>query len=225
MTTKNLPKFLQSVIFSGWIGAAALGMAADASSPVVTNAPGVNSADPKLLEAAIVTNQESVRAFLEVQDQLHELKASNERNAKLLEERMKSIESSVASEQARQLEEVKATIKEIQQSSRTRLTEAMAFAAFGFLVLILAGVMHWLTVNRLSKMIAHAPAGLALGEGKAPGALGMGNGGMAMLPSPAVEQSTERFMEILSRLEKRILEVEASAESRALPVNGGGKAQ
>ena len=228
MTSSKFPKkFLCAIIFSGWIGLAALATAADAGSPVITNAAGVSPADPKLADAAAITNQDALRSMLEVQDQIHELQAANERNAKLMEERMKSIESSIAGEQTRQLAEVQRTMKEVQQTNKAMLWQAMAFAAVGFLVLILAVVIHWLTVNRFAKMLALAPVGLALGEGKVPAALGMGNGGaVAMLPSPVVEQSTERFLEILSRLEKRILEFEASAESHgALPENGGGKAQ
>ena len=184
-----------------------------------------------------MTNQESIRSFLEIQDQLHTLQQSNDRlrreaetnrldaeaaaarNTQLLETRMKAIESQINSEQLK-------TLTEARQQNKTMLTQAMIFAASGFLVLILAAVVHWLTVSRFTKLLVQLPAGMALGAGKTPAALGMGMGETAMLPMPAVEQSTERFLEILGRLEKRILDVEASAQSRAaLPENGGGKAQ
>ncbi len=113
---------------------AALATAADAGSPVVTNAAGVSPVDPKLADAAAITNQDALRSMLEVQDQIHELQAANDRNAKLMEERMKSIESSIAGEQTRQLAEVQRTMKEVQQTNKAMLWQAMAFAAVGFLV-------------------------------------------------------------------------------------------
>jgi len=89
---------------------------------------------------------------------------------------------------------------------------AGVFALIGFLVLLFTAFLQFTAVNRLAKVAAALPTGRALGAGNIPAALGFG--GSHVTGFDPVEQSSARFLEIIGRLEKRIHEMEQTAQAR-----------
>ncbi len=171
-------------------------------------------ADGKTAEAIVVGTNESLRSYLQIQEQLHdtqlaieknhqEAEAAAARNSLVLEERLSTMEKTLA---AQRLEELKG----IERSDRMILIAAGIFAGVGFLVLLLAAFLQWTAVNRLASAAANLSAAYS------PQALGMGDN--QMIPSAALEQSSNKFLEVIERLERRIQELEASVKvPEALP--------
>lgn len=188
------------------------------SAPAATNA--VPEADGKAAEEAFITNQESLRSYLQIQEQLHSLQVANEknrleaeavaaRNAELLQiqlDNLQNLQKSVISQRRDELNELKV----IHQSNGHVLIAAGAFLALGFLVLLSAIYFQWNVVARLTAVAASLPEHPLLGPGRAAAALGMGEG--AQLPGDsAVEQSNNRFLAIVERLEQRLLDMETGS--------------
>lgn len=185
------------------------------SAPATTNA--VPETDGKAAEEAFITNQESLRSYLQIQEQLHTLQVANEknrleaeaaaaRNAELLQMQMDGLQKSIITQRRDELNELKV----IHQSNGHVLVAAGAFLAIGFLVLLSAIFFQWNVVNRLTAVAASLPEHPMLGPGRAAAALGMGEG--SQLPGPSsVEESNNRFLAIVERLEQRLLDMEAGS--------------
>jgi tetratricopeptide (TPR) repeat protein len=185
------------------------------SAPPTTNA--IPETDGKAAEEAFITNQESIRSYLQIQEQLHTLQVVNEknrleaeaaaaRNAELLQMQLDNLQKSVISQRRDELNELKV----IHQSNGHVLVAAGAFLALGFLVLLSAIFFQWNVVNRLTALAASLPEHPLLGPGRATAALGMGDG--SPIPGqPALEQSNNRFLAIVERLEQRLLDMETGS--------------
>jgi tetratricopeptide (TPR) repeat protein len=94
---------------------------------------------------------------------------------------------------------------------------AGAFAALGFLLVLLAAFLQWIALNRFA-----AAAGLSAAH--SPRVLGLGD---APLPPPrALEQSITRFLDLMERLEQRIHQLEASVKApRSVPESNSANGQ
>ncbi|MDB6121327.1 MAG: tetratricopeptide repeat protein [Pedosphaera sp.] len=170
---------------------------------------------PANTEASAANSQDALRSFLQIQEQLHNTQAALEknrseaeaaavRNAAILEERLNQIEKSMATQRLEEL-------KDLQRSNRSVLTAAGAFALTAFAVLLFTAFLQWSAVNRLASVAAALPTGRALGAGSAPATLG--TGGTQVMSVEPMEQSSVRLLDVLDRLEKRILEMEHSLQS------------
>jgi tetratricopeptide (TPR) repeat protein len=173
-------------------------------------------------------SQEILRAYLQLQEQLHtaqlaierarmEMDEAATRNAAALTARLRTIEESLASQRVRELEAM-------QSSNRTMLLVAGTFAGFGFLAMLFTAYFHWRAMNRLSEVSGGFSLSPALGAGSALATIGPGD---AHLVSVApVEQSNTRLLGAIDRLEKRILELEQTAHHPLRPSaegsNGAG---
>ncbi len=189
-----------------------------------TNAPAGAPADLSAgtTEAAVVSNQSTLRSTLEIQDQLHDLQMADEKarvraeaeaasNTELLNQRLDLIESSLASQHVEGLQE-------IQHSNEMVLIAAGAFACFGFLALLLSAFLQWQTINRIKLLAAAVPSAAGLGAGSDPAALGMGD---APLPGGGVQRPTAEFLGAIERLEKRIQDMETAAQAHHVLPEGG----
>jgi tetratricopeptide (TPR) repeat protein len=169
-------------------------------------------ADGKTAEPSVVIAQDFLRSYLQTQEQLHDTQmaieqirqesiAASASNSAAMEERLRSMEKTIANDRLEQL-------GGIAHLDRTVLIAASVFAFIGFLALFLAAYLQWTAVNRLSA--AHSSQGLATGE--------------ALLPSArALEQSNVRFLGLMERLEQRLHEMETSVNSsRTLSAGGSG---
>jgi tetratricopeptide (TPR) repeat protein len=160
--------------------------------------------------ASETNNQETLRAYLQLQEQLHltqlaveqnrkEAKESSAQSSEMLAGRLQTIEKALESERTRELEAM-------QSSNRVMLLVAGTFATVGFLAMLLMSFFQWRTVNRLAEISAALPAGLALGPAPTRGTLGPGESQLVTV-GPA-EQSSLRLLGALEQLEKRIYELE-----------------
>ncbi len=165
-------------------------------------------------EASKETNSVELRTYLQLQEQLHATQMAIERNRKeadyaaaqateALGGRLQAIEQSLLLQRARELEAM-------QSSNKVMLLVAGAFAAMGFMAMLLMAYFQWRTVNRLAEISAALPAmNRALGAGRPIAALGPGD--TQLIPVGRAEQSNLRMMDALERLEKRIHELEHTA--------------
>jgi tetratricopeptide (TPR) repeat protein len=180
------------------------------------SAAETNTNTPADAASSIAANQDSLRSLLQVQEQLHntqlaieknrqEAEAEATRNSLVLEERFSVMEKSLA---AQRIEELKG----IEHSDRMVLIAAGIFAGIGFLVLLMAAFLQWTAVNRLT--LAAASISGAYSKG------GLGLGESQVISSSVLEQSTNKFLDVIGRLEQRVQELETSTKpAAALPEN------
>jgi tetratricopeptide (TPR) repeat protein len=159
-------------------------------------------------------SQEVLRAYLQLQEQLHETQLAivqNRReageaaaeNAKALAARLQALEQALATQRSRELETV-------QSSNRIMLFAAGTFAAIGLGGLVLMAFFQWRTVSRLAEISAGLPLAHGIGPGPAIAALGPGHAPVASLgPGDAATNTVLRSA--VERLEARIFELEHTA--------------
>jgi tetratricopeptide (TPR) repeat protein len=190
-----------------------------------TNAPAPSATDPKPEEAA--ASQESLRSYLQIQEQLH--------NTQLALEKYHQVAEAAAASNSQEVSQRLSAMQTILDSQRLEnmtarehsyhltLVASGVFAAVGFVVLLIAAFLQLTAVNRLAAAAAtfasHSAHGMALGESQ-------------LLPSHALQQSTASFLGIIERLEQRIHDLESATAAKlvpALPENGstenGAKAE
>jgi tetratricopeptide (TPR) repeat protein len=169
-----------------------------AASTTATNAETASSSD------------ETLRAYLQLQEQIHEAQLAIERNrqeseeaatrsAKAVSDRLQVIEQSLAEQRASEQQAV-------QHANHTMLMVVSGFATLGCLAILLTAFLQWRAVNRFTSVSA---IGNGLGPMRALPALEAGTGPLAALGP--VEQSNVRLIGAIERLEKRIQELERVA--------------
>ena len=155
------------------------------------------------------SSNDTLRAYLQLQEQLHatqlalernrqETEALAARNAEVVAARFQAIEQALTAKRSGELESLE---QRMQSTNRLLLIVAGTIATVGFLVLLLTAYLQWRAVNRLaefSTMVANAGR-IALPP-TMPDAQLLGGG--------AVAQSNTRLFGALTSLEKRILELE-----------------
>jgi len=178
-------------------------------------------APPSVPAGEDTNTQETLRSWLQVQEQLHATQLAIERNrqesdaaaarsAEVLGNRLQNIEQALAAQRDQELQAM-------QSSNRVLLIVAGAVAGLGLLAMVLTAYFQWRTVSRLAEISASLPFSHALGAGPAfAGALGPGDGHPLALG--AAQESNQRLLGALDRLEKRILEIEHAARP---PLNSG----
>jgi tetratricopeptide (TPR) repeat protein len=164
---------------------------------------------------------ETLRSYLQLQEQMHGLQLAIEenrkqadaaaaRNAASVAERLQSMEQSLAIQRARDLDTVR-------NSNRLMLLVAGTFCVVGLLAMMLMAY-QWRTVGRLAELSSLPPRRL-LGPGTSLERLAHPEG--PLLGIDVAEQSNRRLIGALDRLEKRIFELEQSGYS---PLNTLGPA-
>jgi tetratricopeptide (TPR) repeat protein len=170
----------------------------------------ISNAPPLRVEET--NSQETLRAYLQLQEQIHSTQIAIERNrkeiddaaaqrAETLDSRLGSIEKALATQRAQEL-------TAMQSSNKVMLLVAGSFAAVGFVAMLLMAYFQWRTVNRLAEISASMPgAGArALLPGRAFAALGAGD--TQVVDAAPREQPGAKLLEVIERLEKRIHELE-----------------
>jgi tetratricopeptide (TPR) repeat protein len=154
--------------------------------------------------------QETVRSYLQLQEQIHATQLAIERtrreadeaaaeSAKALAVRLQNIEQALSAQRAQELQAM-------QSSNKVMLIVAGAFAALGLVSMLFMAFFQWRTINRLAEISLALPSPHALGPGHAIAALGMGDAHLA--GSGSTEQSNSRLLGAIDRLEQRIRELE-----------------
>ena len=166
------------------------------------------------------TNSQELRTYLQLQEQLHATQLAIEQtrkeavqlsaqNNEALAARLQAIEQSLSAQRASEL-------KAMESSNRVMLIMAGAFAAMGFVAMLLMGYFQWKTINRLAEISTALPGtGFHLGAPHPLAAIGPGSSAHLM-PSP-IEQGTPALLESVQRLEKRLHELEIASPQKLSP--------
>ena len=166
--------------------------------------PVIPSAPPGKTEET--NTQDMLRAYLQVQEQLHATQLSIERGrkeaeaaaaetAKSFSSRLQVIEHTLTSQRAQELQA-------LQNSNKAMLLVAGLFAVLGFLAMVFMAYFQWRTISRLAEISATLPSAHALGAGSPLAALGVGDSPEVTV-GPA-ERSSQQLLGALEQLEKRI---------------------
>jgi tetratricopeptide (TPR) repeat protein len=166
------------------------------------DSPETNSMTDAVAPAETISAADTMRAYLRLQEQIHETQLAIERsardnelasirNAAALSNRLQAVEQTVDMQRAHELEIV-----------RAMMIIAGAFVVIGFFALLLTAYFHWRAVGKLAEIAAALPAARGLGEMPTVSALGLGENPLLL------EQSNNRLLGALERLEKRISEIE-----------------
>jgi len=175
-----------------------------------------NSAVVSPRQAGDKIAQDSLNAFLQIQEQLRATQlliesnrvaaaAEAQRDAADLNARLQLLEQTVAAQGA---SEIEAT----QKAQRLTLVLAGAFGVVGLAAMLLMAYFQWRAVTRLVELSRLHPSALALaGRGASPM---LSAGEVYAAPERAAVQSANaRLFNVVERLEKRILELEHIARA------------
>jgi len=172
-------------------------------------------------------SQEMLRSYLQLQEQIHAIQLAVEQAhqqtdevaaqaAKAVGGRLDEIDKALNTQRSRELDVVQSSLEaqqkslEAQQkSNNVMLIVAGSFASVGFAALALMAFFQWRTIQRLGELSAAIPA-RALNPQPAIAVLGPGEGNLARV-EPA-EQASQRLAGAIDRLEKRIREMEHTAQ-------------
>jgi tetratricopeptide (TPR) repeat protein len=163
-------------------------------------------------------SNESLRAFLQLQEQLHDTQIAIERNrmevqaasaqgAITLSNRLQAIEQSLLVQRASELEEA-------QRTNRLMLAVLGVFAVVGLAAALFTIYFQSRAVGRLADISAALSTNRGLGGFSSAGAISLGE--HDALSSGAVEQSNSRLMNLVQHLEKRIAELEQTTTTLPL---------
>jgi tetratricopeptide (TPR) repeat protein len=189
----------RALLVLGLIAFAAGGLGAESAVP------------PEPVGKADETNtQDMLRAYLQVQEQLHATQLSMERSrkeadaaaaetARVFAGRLQAIEQTLGMQR-------KAELEAMQNSNKTMLVIAGLFALLGFLAMLLMAYFQWRTISRLAEISAALPVTHVLGPGSPLAALGVGDSPRVAV-GPA-QQSGQQLLGALEQLEKRIHQLE-----------------
>ena len=174
-------------------------------------APAARAADTNpppapALRADDTNTQETLRSYLQLQEQLHATQLAIERNrkdadaaaaenAKTFAARLQGIEQALAQQRAQEL-------AAMQTSNKVMLIVAGAFAALGVLAMLFMAYFQWRTINRLAEISAALPLAHALVPGPS----------LAALAAGPAQHSNQRLLGALEQLEKRIHELEHATQ-------------
>jgi tetratricopeptide (TPR) repeat protein len=154
--------------------------------------------------------QETLRSYLQLQEQIHatqlavehsrtQAEAAAAETAKAFTTRLQGIETALGAQRAQEL-------AVMQSSNKVMLVVAGLFAALGLLTMLFMAYFQWRTINRLAEISAALPLAHAFGSGAAVGALSAGDPHLVTVRPP--EQSSQRLLGALDRLAQRIHELE-----------------
>jgi len=161
------------------------------------------------------TAQDTLNAFLQIQDQLHSTQlliesnrvaaaAEAQRNAAEMAARIQVLEQTVATQRASEIEVT-------QKAQRLTLILASVFGVVGLAAVLFMAYFQWRAVTRLVELSKVHPSALALEERSSTAMLSAGE---AVAPGrAAVEFSNARLFNVVERLEQRLLELEHTARA------------
>ena len=184
-------------------------LAANGDLPATGTSTGTNSSNGAAQLEVNAGSNESLRAFLQLQEQLHETQISIERNrmevqaasaqsAVTLSNRLQAIEQSLLVQRASELDEA-------QRTNRLMLALLGVFAVVGLAAALFTIYFQSRAVGRLADISTALSTTRGMGF---PGAGAISLGEHEVLSSGAVEQSNSRLVGLVKHLEKRIAELE-----------------
>jgi tetratricopeptide (TPR) repeat protein len=180
------------------------------------NAPNVTPTG----RAEETNSADMLRAYLQLQEQVHATQLAIERNRQEADEiaaraaeglngRLKAIEESLATQR-------NGDLQAMQNSNHLMILLAGMFAAIALVAMLVMAVFQWRTVNRLAEISATASAGgFAFSSGRPVAVLGPGDS-HSVTVAPAEHSSgpaplSTGLLNAVERLEKRVNELEHTA--------------
>lgn len=181
-----------------------------------------NSTETAAKPEETISTQEVMRAYLQLQEQLHtaqlaiertrqDSEAAAARNAEAWSNRLAFIEQSLNAQRERELEAM-------QSSNRTMLVAVGTFAGLGFIAMLFTSWLQWRAANRLSEMAASSHMTRSLIPGFTMPPLGVGDLQSAELNAP----TNLRLLDAIGQLEKLVRALEHTA---APPLNDSPSAE
>ncbi|PYK01820.1 MAG: hypothetical protein DME23_03205 [Verrucomicrobia bacterium] len=197
-------QFLRAGLFACvWLVCGAWsGRTADSLSPGATN---VSGAEPAPVGAPTFQEQQDVIQQA-IEQTRREVEAAAMRNAEALTQRLTLIQQSLETQHQREVEAV-------QRSNRTALMVAGALAATGLLGMFCLAFFLMRATNRLTEVAMAVPLSHALGTGYSPNVLTAGDSPLAV--GNPTELASARFLGAIEQLEKRLRELEQTAQEAA----------
>jgi len=201
--------FFAALAAAVWLGGAPALLADDSNA--APNAPAAAVAVPAPTLASTASTQDVLRAYLQIQEQLHATQLAIERSQQDAED----VAARNAMGVGERLNLIETALHEQQSSSHLVLlvTTALAVTALGFLGVLYASYFQARTMQRFTESALGLKQQELVG-GADPRLLGGGG---------AADQATAQLIATIERLEKQIRELEAT---RALPTaavtNGNG---
>jgi len=201
-----------------------------AIAPLALAAETTNVTEPTAAKQETNASPEALRAYLELQEQLHAARLAIEHNrqeaeiaaahnAELVAARLKALEDAMVeqrdalvkqrSQDREVIESNRDVIDTLQNANRLMIKIGSACAAVGFIALLLTAYFQWRAVSRLTEFSVLSQGPLTLGRGALPAS------GSADLPTVGAlpEQINTRLLGALERLEQRIIELENIARA------------
>jgi tetratricopeptide (TPR) repeat protein len=183
---------------------------ADSSSSGATNLSGAQPAPavfPGFLEQQDVIQQA-------IEQTRRETEASAKRNTEMLAQRLAEFQRSLETQHQRELEVM-------QSSNRTVLMIAGVLAGAGLLGMFCLAFFLMRATNRLTETTVTVPFTPSLGPGRAPDALTAGD--THLTPGNPAELAGARFLGAIEQLEKRLHELEHTAQPEAAANHANGE--
>src|SRR5947207_14695940 len=173
---------------------------ADSSSPDTTNQ--VSGAEPA---PAVTPNFQEQQDVIQqaIEQTRREAEAAARRNTEALTQRLTLIQQALEAQHRRELDAV-------QNSNRATLMVAGALAATGLLGMFCLAFFLMRATNRLTEVAMTVPLSHALGTGYSPNVLTAGDSHLAV--GNPTELASARFLGAIEQLEKRLRELEQTAQ-------------
>jgi len=212
------PKRLAAIVIFWVVSCLGVGIASAADtkpSPDAPNYEQLQEQQQSILRALDQAREDAAATARAIESVRDETSATAKRNSEAVDARLGRIEESVNTQHDRELEN-------LQKSHRFTLLIVGIFAGVGFFGMLFFAVFLLRVMNRRTEALVAQVTSHPFGPPMTPTALGPGD--TQIIPLNRVEQSTARFLSTIERLEKRIHELEGSAEpdpstvSRTAPV-------
>jgi len=163
--------------------------------------------------------QQTLRSYLQLQEQLHatlltiertrkEADAAAKANADTIAARLEAIEQTLGTQQ-------RSAASLLQNSNRVTLIAAGIFAGLGLLAMIFTAWFLLRAMNRLAAVAAAFPTGHTLGAGST---TSFASTDLHRINVHPVEESSGQLLGVIERLEKRVHELEHTSHL-SLPIN------
>jgi len=174
-------------------------------------APAADPAVPPPISANDTNVSDTLRAYLQLQEQLHAARLAIERarqdsdaaamrNSEAIAARLQGFQDTLAAQRETEL-------KELRGANRLMLIVGGVCAGVGFLAMLLTAYFQWRAITRLTEFSMVTQASLTMGRAQlaAPGG--------TQVAGTVVEQSAARMFGTLEKLEQRIHELEHTTET------------
>ena len=189
------------------------GFADEPSSPppTFTIFGGFEESNSNELLQAILKLQEKVAAQEQVsQESLRETRELAARNAEAITNGLQRIEHQFSEQQQSFLARSTSEVDAMQNTNRNLLFVVTAFAATGFLAMLITACFQWRVSNAWARISKAIPVTFGLGRHSAIAALGAA--GHPLAPTTPIEDSNLRLLAAIERIERRIEDLERSSK-------------